>query len=741
MPTRYTLLIIALIIAGPVLAQSVQLSPRLQAEMARRPLDFTGEISPQKTLRTSDYLILGLETSADLDQRKVEELGGKINSRIGKRVTVRLPKTALASFLQIPGLKTLHYDPSPRPLNEEAIKHVRADKVHEGVSPLPQGYSAKGVVVGIIDTGIDYRHEDFRDPADPSRSRIAYLWDQWGEEGKQPEGFSYGAEWTREQIETALNAAPEEALIHMDTFPQGSGHGTHVSGTAAGNGGVAYQADLIVVATLFPEASILDAASYIMQRATEMGKPCVINLSLGSNLHAHDGSDFLSESLSQLLDGTEGAAIVASAGNEGRRLSHWGGFALTEEPMAVYYAGGDGVEGYFRIPKSVLPTLEMDIAVDSARYEDGRPKSASEIGRTEWFRFADIGRQPVYQPFFYRDDSLAVDLFVVNFTEADKDYAEFYIWLDEGWNLYNWTRHKDKLELFRFYVRGSGSFDAWFSSTKLFTYSSPEEAGLTEPAYRSGDALMNIYSPCDGRNVLCVGAFTNRTDWIDLDGTRWPWPPEQPVGELADFSSTGPTKDNRIKPEIVAPGKVVASAVPPYINYHRIYFTQEAPPRAVFSGTSMSAPIVAGTIALMLEANPHLTHEEIYNLITRTAVADEQSLSRGALPNGAWGYGKLNAFKAMQATLGVTSGEELQPTTGLVKIFPNPARQAVQLVFSSGDYRPGVVRMRDLNGREVLSDLTEGESVELDVSALPRGLYLLEWTDGRRRVVEKLVLQ
>ena len=527
----------------------------------------------------------------------------------------------------------------------------------------------------------------------------------------------------------------------MDTFPLGSGHGTHVSGTVAGNEGLAYQADLIVVATVFQEASIVDAASYILQRAGEMGKPCVINLSLGSNLHAHDGSDFLSESLSQLLDGTEGAAIVASAGNEGRRLSHWGGFALTEEPAAVYYAGGDGVEAYFRIPKSVLPNLEMDIVVDSARYEDGRPKSVSEIGRTEWFRFADIGRQPVYQPFFYRDDSLAVDLFVVNFTEAQKDYAEFYIWLDEGWNLYNWGRHKDKLELFRFYVRGSGSFDAWFSSTKLFTYAGPEDAGRTETFYRSGDALMNIYSPCDGRNVLCVGAYTNRTDWIDLDGTRWPWPPEQPVGELADFSSTGPTKDNRVKPEIVAPGKVVASAVPPYINYHRIYFTQEAPPRAVFSGTSMSAPIVAGTIALMLEANPYLTHEEIRNLFTSTAVADEQSLSRGALPNGAWGYGKLNAFKAMLAALGVTSGEDLKVTPDLLKIFPNPARQAVQLVFDSDGYRPGVVRVRDLNGREVLSDLTEGKSVELDVSALPRGLYLLEWTDGRRRVVEKLVLQ
>ena len=65
----------------------------------------------------------------------------------------------------------------------------------------------------------------------------------------------------------------------------------------------------------------------------------------------------------------------------------------------------------------------------------------------------------------------------------------------------------------------------------------------------------------------------------------------------------------------------------------------------------------------------------------------------------------------------------------------------MRLSFNPDDHRPGVVRMRDLNGREVLSDLTEGESVELDVSALPRGLYLLEWTDGRRRVVEKLVLQ
>ena len=742
MQTHFVLFMIALLSIGQLTAQTVRVPARLQIEMARRPMDFKANITPEKTLRPADYLFLGIEMKEHLDLRKIEELGGHINTRLKGWATVHLPKSALVALTRLAGLQAIHYDPSPAPLNERAIEQVQADKVHAGLAPLPQGYSGKDVVVGIIDTGIDYTHEDFRDPTDPSRSRIAYIWDQWIEEGTQPDDFSYGVEWTQAQIEEVLTTSSTDNFIHLDTFPQGAGHGTHVSGTAAGNEGVAYEADIIVVATIFQEANIIDAANYIIQRATEIGKPCVINLSLGSNLHAHDGTDFLSESLSQLLDGTEGKVIVASAGNEGHRLSHWGDFPLSEDSSAVYYAGGNGVEAYFRIPKSVLSTLELDIAIDTARYASGRVHPIAEIGRTGWLKLADLGEQLFYQPFYHNNDSLAVDLFVVNFTEEEKDYAEIYIWLDEGFNLYNWSNHKDKLEFFRFYVRGSGSFDAWFSSVKLYTYSTAEEVGLTDSRYRSAKTDRNIYSPCDGRNILCVGAYTNRPEWIDFENRRWDWPPEQAAGDLANFSSTGPTMDNRIKPEIVAPGKVVASAVPVYNNYG-IYLTESAPPRAVFSGTSMSAPIVSGTIALLLQANPILTHEEIKNLITNTAIEDGQSLAAGALPNGYWGYGKLNAYEAMLSVLGVTETEDPLTKRDLFSIFPNPARQNINLLFTTNEISSGEIHVRDLNGRVVLSRqwLNEHSATQIDVSTLPRGMYLLEWTNDNQRMVEKLILQ
>lgn len=737
---RLLLFLVLLISAGAVKTQSIQLPALLQLEMAKNPRSFETGAAAEKALRPSDFLLLSVEVAEQNVWQNIRDIGGEVNTQFGTWGTVRLPRSAVRSLTDLPGLEAIHYNTLFSPHNEEAIINVQADKVHEGLAPLPRGYSGKDVVVGIIDTGIDYLHADFRDPDDPGRSRIVSVWDQWESGGDSPNPFTYGVEWDRQDIETEIAAQAFERYIHLDTFPEGSGHGTHVSGTAAGNRGVAYEADLIMVSTIFTEAGIIDAANYIIRKAEAMGKPCVINLSLGSNTHAHDGTDFMSERLSQLVEGREGVAIVASAGNDGDELAHWGGFPLSEEPASVYYGGGTGVYAYFRIPKADLPAFELNIAVDTVHYEGGILRSVAEIGATSWLKLSELDR-PYYQQFFYENDSLAAELYIFDNSAQERDHAEFFIYLDEGLNRYNWVRNRDKLELFRFYVRGNGSFHAWFSSLRLYTFPNPAIAGRTESNYRPPDSEFNLGSPCDGRNVICVGAYTNRTGWVDTSGRRIDPAPNQAVGELANFSSTGPTMDGRIKPEIVAPGRIVASAVPRYNRYGAL-LVSAAPPEAVFSGTSMSAPVVSGAIALLLEENPNLTYEEIRNFLTGTAIQDEQSLSRGALPNGYWGYGKLNVYEAMLGVLGVTSAKAPGRAPASLRISPNPASETVRLQFNGSLGNQALIRLRDLTGRTLFQANTfpETQTLEINVGALPRGLYLLEWTDGEQRAVEKLVV-
>ena len=247
-----------------------------------------------------------------------------------------------------------------------ALPEIRADAVHTG----PPGHRGNGVIVGIIDSGIDFMHEAFRRP--DMSSRILAIWDQGlvpraGE--SSPAGFTYGVEYRAPQINAALAAPDPFAVVrHRDLQIPGDGfHGTHVAGIAAGDGsvagsgqppftflGVAPEADLVVVANtrgaaagqrgLGDSADTLDAARYILDLAEALGRPVVINQSQGDNLGPHDGTSLLERGLDNLLGGT-GRAMVKSAGNEGNRNRHASG--------AVPLGGGQPVQ--FTMPARTAP--------------------------------------------------------------------------------------------------------------------------------------------------------------------------------------------------------------------------------------------------------------------------------------------------------------------------------------------------------------------------------------------------
>lgn len=219
----------------------------------------------------------------------------------------------------------------------------------------PLALQGSGVIVGFVDTGIDYREDVFR--REDGSSRILSIWDQTIQTGEPPEGFAYGTEYRRADIDRALTAAePETVVPSTDT----NGHGTKMASAAAGSlldqgltfRGAAPLADIAVVklksakaylrdyyliddrAEAFAENDIMEAVKYLQQMAVAFSRPVVIVIGLGTNMGSHDGTSAL-DSYLNIVAGRRSRAVVVGGGNEGDREHHYENFMPSNVEIRV----------------------------------------------------------------------------------------------------------------------------------------------------------------------------------------------------------------------------------------------------------------------------------------------------------------------------------------------------------------------------------------------------------------------
>jgi subtilisin family serine protease len=470
-----------------------------------------------------------------------------------------------------------------------------------------------GVIVGFVDTGIDITHPDFTYPN--GTTKILYVWDQTVP-GRPPTGFGYGYECTSKDIEA--RTCPE-----VDTF----GHGTHVAGIATSSGvatgnytGVAPGARIIFVkggyevcngeSWTFDTNQILDGINYIVEKAAKIKMRVVINLSLGGNIGAHDGTDPFERALDAFV--RDGTPIVVAAGNGAEDQDHIDGqisqgqnstfqFSLrestTDVSIDIWYSTQDQLTGSLHAP-------------DGATYP---------VSTSSGVKITNLG--------------------MVNATEnslADGNELYFEVNSTSSLPLNGWS-----ISLIGMQVHSPGFWNAWTDSE---TCSYPGSFFLPGTGYVV-DSQDTIGIPATAFNVVTVGAYITKTFWKGMDGKIYGNLDIQPGG-VAPFSSLGLTRDGRVKPDIVAPGEVIASARSSAVPrdpsdpdaYHR-----------VLAGTSMAAPHVAGTIALMLQYDPGLPAIDIPHILRETARLDAFTglLLRGS---GTWGFGKIDARTATGLT-------------------------------------------------------------------------------------------
>jgi subtilisin family serine protease len=530
---------------------------------------------------------------------------------------------------------------NPFSLGDTALFRHKVNLVHQGVN-LDTSYTGKGVIIGIVDQGIDFNHPDFKSQS--GKTRVLRYWDHTVNGSNSPKPYNYGVVWDSSAINKGLCTSLES----------GTSHGSTVSGIATGNGrangrnkGVAPEADIIVVETNFNlqnwTLSIADACDYIFRVADSLGKPAVINLSLGTYLGSHDGKDPAAEFIDSLLESKEGRIIVCAAGNAGDK----GKFHIRNEvdQDTSFFWNLNNPGETFVGKNKILFDLWADSSETNINYAFGADLPSPSFGfrgRTAFRNFLDNSKTfPMLYDTLY---SLSGKRLACIETFREFEGSNFHMQVV-------FTTIDSLSYLYRFETFGSGKFDVWGGAwQKLSDFQTTIPSPTLMPKiinYVMPDSLQSIVSSwnCSDK-VISVGNLRNRLNYIDKNNNIYTPNSKVSVGQLSESSSKGPNRSGMVKPDVSASGDLTLAAAPlAYLSN-----TANNPSidlggfHARNGGTSMSSPFVAGIAALYLQKCSKARYSDFKKDIINSAFSDGQT---GLTPNFAYGHGKVNAHEAI----------------------------------------------------------------------------------------------
>ena len=575
---------------------------------------------------------------------------GKYHSSVKGWHYVKIPSNELNDFSSSKILKNFHISLYPGVSHNDTMRvNNRINDVHNGVGALQSSFTGKDVVMGFIDTGLDWRHGDFQNT--DGSTRIIALWDHTlANSSNTPANYGYGQEWDSVGINQGL------AISHTDY----SGHGTTVTGTGAGNGlangthkGVANEADIVAVEIDFNSSnflgSIVDATEYIYNIADSMGKPCVINGSLGTYFGSHDGLDPYSLYIDSLINDKKGRLFVCSAGNSG----NWGPYHLHAE------VNNDSTFTWFKPfpgPPGNPPVIAfIELWADTAAFNQIQFSMGADM-HTPYFSHRGQGQ--------YFDIDSTIDGSIQLGWVEDKiensngdQIATIYYYaeqMDGQYMLQAYTIVDSTNYHFRFQTKGYGSYDIWSEYTHLGVSDIVPEAQLPTAIefpeiinYTAPDTLSTIVSSFQCLpSVITVGNYTNDSGYVNNLGN---WVTSNTIrGEISPNTSKGPTRTGLQKPDIAASGDITLSACRlaflPFLDDSVLAYGGLHKGNG---GTSMSSPVIAGIAALFLEKCNLATPQQFKDALINSAYSDSYT---GVLPNYAVGYGKADGFNTLVST-------------------------------------------------------------------------------------------
>lgn len=756
-PTKFTVFIAAVALALGASAQ-MKLSPGAVLRLQKYHTD----VALSRGADADAVVLATFEVTSPEALDSIRALGASVVNRFGDFAIVNLPLAVAERAAALKSVRGVEFGTEARPMLDNARRCTNVDAVHSG-RDIKMTYTGKDVVVGIIDSGFDPNHPAFLDADGSSRvSKLFYTVD----------GF------TREYS--------GDALLDYETDNQYDTHGTHVAGIAAGSRhahatvpifsapnaqgqvsiesigdgtlpyyGMAPDAEIVMGCGGLGFSTILNNAKEIIDYANSVGKPAVINLSIGTNQGPHDGTTTFSRALAEL---GKKAIFTVSAGNEGD--SNIGIDYIAEESSGSFYTMLD--------LSSFTTTDPSDyVVVDIVGLQCSLMK-VFLVGVDK-----RSGQSQFSIPLSTELKGLDADISSVHlFSESDKAKIRKYFSFGTAGGVVG-RRTDNGSYRGMLYMSDVAPLASNTSVSLGIRVTSMGEPGRHLLAFTSrnypftsgnlkdcvgGTADLSISDMATGENIISVGSYNSRRSWACLGKYFYSYDEKIfPVEEPSYFTSYGILPDGRRLPHISGPGAFVVSSISRYWEG-----TKDSPrpkdgdivaevaspdgdsPKGQYwqmMGTSMSSPAVAGIVALWLEADPELTVADVIDIMQKTAIKDDHySEGNNAVREGA---GRINAYEGIKEVLARRYG------TGIADVgADNDGDNGVMFDITEGSvsaFMAGAssvtITITTIAGATAGSASSTGSEVSVSTESLAPGIYIITATDGRRRASRKLAVK
>lgn len=648
---------------------------------------------------------------------KMKALGVQLRSALNSNLlTVSMPITAVQAVAELPEVDNVQAGSEVKLLMDAARENAHVNDCH-AMSAESGEYMGKGVVIGIVDNGFEYAHADFMN-FDQTDTRIKRVWDQASNAGNSPSGYGYGTEY---------KSLAELSAVRYDmtsTF-----HGSHVAGIASGSDfstdyyGVAPEADLVFVSFGSTNANIIDGINYVFEYAESVGKPCVVNISLGSHLGPHDGTSTTDQAFASMVG--PGRIIVGAAGNEGSQNLHASktlsdgdtslkamiGFDESSTTKTAYVDVWGDKGAPLSVKAVVVDALKGKIVAESQEVSSGGETDVKYVFPDGCGAVATVQMALQKNP----DNNRTEVLLMMRASSISENRKVGIVATSEAGT----TVHM------------------WNNATSGY-FLSAGKRGWTEGDNNYSVGELGGESP----DIISVGSYNTKVAYQTVSGDVYGINPDLvgEIGERSLFSSCGPTVDGRNKPEVVAPGCAIASATSRYYTgfsastaagksgYGNYYYD-------VNIGTSMASPFVAGTVALWLQANPNLTPEDVRNIINASSRHDKYTGTADECDRNLWGAGKIDAYAGLLLAAAKTGIKDTKAVKGNFVVDTDRSARSARVYYAAAAGSAHLV-VYNTSGQQVLTKTLSVDGEKVDLSQLPSGVYVfkLEQSVGVQKV-------
>lgn len=671
--------------------------------------------------------------------QSIADAGFEVVSDLGEIITVNLPLSRAEELAQMPEVKYVDFGSSQQPTMKFARPAGGVDEAHAGitVNGATHSFDGSGVIAGLMDTGMDANHCNFK--TDDNVSRVERLWWFRSTTGTSTQYTSA----TMSSFSTDTNA--ETHATHVGGIMGGSYKGSaqvaQVNDSNTGSGvtagtdempyyGVATGSALAFSVGSLSDANIINGVTKIVEYAEQQGKPCVVNMSLGSNSGPHDGTSSYCQSLAAL---GKRAIICMSAGNEGASpLFVTKEFSSASDDLKTMIDPSCITNGYTATGiVDIWGKSDKVLAVSWAVY-NASSKTLNTIATiTKAGSSVRINSSnSTFNSAFSGSISLA--------SEINPNNNRFHVQCTLSAVARKTTASTSYLALIVKSVEGDAVY-VYGSSTITFTSNSL--VGWT-----TGSTAGTINDGACAENIISVGAFTSARWFPCLNRRVYSYQGATANNTIAPFSSYGKTFQGVAKPDVTGPGTAIISSYSRYyISAQKLDVNSNLSASATragvtnywgpMQGTSMSCPFMSGTVALWLQANPNLDYNGIMDVIKNSS--DYNSVTMR--PAEKWGAGTVNAAEGLkyiltQASIGSVANDD--PAKAVVL---TPCLDGYEIAVAGTDHVNAT--LHNIAGFEAARVNAGGNNAFISTSGLQSGVYILSVDTPAGRYTTKLAVK